>query len=85
VIGDVWNVVDDIDWWFNDKVIKTGSGTNHMRVTCDGENLTLEVIGSVLMDVIDRDLSAGDVGVYAEVYEAAGLKVVFDNFVVRRP
>jgi hypothetical protein len=56
-----------------------------MRVTCDEENWTLDINGPVLMDFIDRGLAAGDAGLYAAVYEAAGLKVVFDNFIVRRP
>jgi hypothetical protein len=36
-----------------------------MRTIYDGENLTLELNGS--MDIIDTDLSAGDVGLYAAV------------------
>jgi hypothetical protein len=85
VIGDEWSMIDDIDRRFNDQVIKTGAGINHMRVTCDGENLTLEVNGSILMDVTHPDLPAGDVGLYAGVYDASDLEVVFDNFIVRRP
>jgi hypothetical protein len=54
-------------------------------VICDSENLTLEVNGSILMDVTDSDIPAGDVGLYAGVYDAPGLEVVFDNFIVRRP
>lgn len=85
IVDDEWNMIQDIDWRFNDKVIKTGAGTNHMRITCDGENLSLEVNGSILMDVNDSDLKAGDVGLYAGVYDAPGLEVLFDNFIVRRP
>jgi hypothetical protein len=45
----------------------------------------LEVNGSILMDVTHPDLPVGDAGLYAGVYDASDLEVVFDNFIVRRP
>jgi hypothetical protein len=45
--------------------IQIENAIHHMRTIYDGENLTLELNGS--MDIIDTDLSAGDVGLYAAV------------------
>lgn len=70
---------------FNDKVIKLGASTNHIRASCIGENLTLEVNGEVLADVQDSDHKSGDVGLIASTFDETGTDILFDNFVVSRP
>lgn len=70
---------------FNDKVIRLGSADNHIKASCIGESLTLEVNGQVLADVKDSDLSSGDVGLIASTFEEPGTDILFDNFVVSRP
>jgi len=85
LIDDEWSSLGISEWGFDDQVIKTGIQTNHIKATCNDENLILEVNGHVLMDVYDSDLAAGDVGLYAGTYEAGGLEVWFDNFLVVKP
>jgi len=85
LIDNEWSTVGSTDWGFNDHVIRTGIRPNHIRASCIGNNLVLEVNDSVLMDVYDSDLSGGDVGLYAGTYDAGGLEIEFDNFVVTRP
>ncbi len=73
------------EWGFNDKVIQTGKQSNHLKATCDGNTLTFEVNGSILMDVNDSDIMFGDVGLYAGTYQEAGAEILFDNFLVHKP
>lgn len=66
--------------------INQGDGAdNHIRASCVGSNLTLEVNGTQLLSVTDYDLTSGFAGVVAGTFEVAGTDVLFDNFVVRSP
>jgi len=85
MIDNEWFTLGSSDWGFNDHVIRTGIQPNHIRASCIGNNLVLEVNGSVLMDVYDSDLPGGDVGLYVSTYDAGGLEVEFDNFSVEKP
>jgi hypothetical protein len=70
---------------FNDTAIQLGDGANHLTAECVSDRLTLSVNGTVLADVKDADLTAGDVGLIAGTYEMMGVDILFDNFVVTRP
>jgi hypothetical protein len=85
LIKDEWFNLGDLEWGFDNRVINTGIQFNHIKAICNDENLVLEVNGHVLMDIYDPDLTAGDVGIYAGTYEAGGLEVRFDNFLVAKP
>lgn len=65
--------------------IQTGTETNHLRVDCVGNQLSLYVNGDIVADVSDADLSSGDVGLIAGTFEQPGNDVRFDNFQVFRP
>ena len=80
-----WGDTSVNNWLFDDKVIKTGLGTNHIKVTCNGDNLRMEVNGTLLIDLNDTDLMSGDVGLYAGTYDTPLVKVQFDNFLLSRP
>lgn len=69
----------------NTSVIQGGDATNHIRVTCKGNSLTLEVNGTILVDVADSDLTSGDIGLIAGTYDTPGVDVLFDNLVVIKP
>ncbi len=76
-----WSVLGAQEWEFND-VIRTGAGVNHIKLTCAYNDFTLEVNGSVLVNLTDPDIRAGDVGVYVCAYDTPGVEVLFDNFIV---
>lgn len=59
--------------------------TNRIRVDCVGSTLTLYVNGQKLVEVRDRDLTSGDIGLIAGTYSQPGTDVRFDNLVVTRP
>ncbi len=80
-----WSSVGATQWGSNDRIIRSGDASNHIRATCNKDNLTLEVNGSVLMDLYDTNLTAGEVGLYASSAATAGADILFDNFVVYRP
>lgn len=65
--------------------IRTGTATNHLRVDCVGDRLSLYVNGEIVADVTDTDLTSGDVGLIAGTFEQPGNDVRFDNFQVFRP
>lgn len=66
-------------------VISTGAATNHIRLDCVGNQLSLYANGELLMQVTDDTHTSGYVGLYAGTYEVGGTDVLFDNFVVHAP
>ena len=70
---------------FDDSTINLGAASNHIRASCIGENLTLEVNGRLLAGFKDSDLTLGDVGLIASTFNEAGTDIIFDNFVVTQP
>lgn len=66
-------------------VITRGHAVNRVRADCIGNQLTLYVNGQKLMYAQDDDFASGDVGVLAGAYDAQGVDVLFDNFVVKKP
>jgi hypothetical protein len=65
--------------------IRTGTATNHIRADCIQQKLSLHVNGKHLIDVIDGDLSQGNVGLIAGTWDTPGTDVLFDNFLVIQP
>ena len=76
-----WSELGNQEWEFND-VIQQEAGMNHLKLTCAYNDFTLEVNGSVLVNITDPDIRAGDVGVYVCAYDTPGVEVLFDNFIV---
>ena len=69
---------------FND-AIRTGLSTNHIEVSCRGENLSLAVNNQQLITVQDSSYQVGDVGVLAGAFDEPNVNVYFDNFRVFQP
>ncbi len=65
--------------------INQGATTNHLRVDCVGDRLTLYVNDRILAEVQDATFPAGDVGMIAGTFDDPGADILFDNFVVMRP
>jgi hypothetical protein len=65
--------------------IQTGSGMNHLRADCIGDQLFFYVNGRLLTQVSDSELPSGDVGILAGTFNDPGVDIVFDNFVVVKP
>ncbi len=69
----------------NTDVILGGDATNHIKVTCQGDTLKLEVNGTLLAEAVDADFTRGDVGLIAGSNETVGVDVMFDNLLVTEP
>ncbi len=73
------------EWQYQSTAIRSGSDTNHLRLTCNFDQLSLAVNGTTIDMGKDTDLRTGDVGVYACAYDATGIEVLYDNFLVSQP
>lgn len=72
--------------WTATGAIRQGQGAaNHLRATCSGDRLALEVNGQAVAEVRDSKFNRGDVGLIAATGSQAGARILFDDFVVRRP
>lgn len=65
--------------------ILTGGRTNHLRADCVDGLFAFYVNGQLVGTAADKDFATGDVGVLAGSFNAPGVDVYFDNFVVHKP
>ena len=65
--------------------INVGGESNHIRLDCVGNTLTLYVNGVFVGETVDESISSGDVGLYAGTFSVPGTDILFDNFVVSNP
>ncbi len=73
------------EWQYQSTAIQSGSDSNHLRLTCNYDQLSLAANGTTIDMGKDSDLRTGDVGVYACAYDATGIEVLYDNFQVSQP
>jgi len=66
-------------------LIAQGQALTRLRADCVGDVLSLYVNGRKLTEVKDADFTGGDVGLVAGSYDVAGVHILFDNFVVKKP
>lgn len=78
-----------VDWTESD-AIQTGRGaSNHLMAVCNGNELSLSANGVFLGSAHDSHFRRGDIGFSAGTFDveegSEGIRVQFDNLVVRRP
>ncbi len=66
-------------------VVKLGSESNHIRLDCVGNTLTLYLNGEMVASATDSSFTHGDVGLYAGTFDTPGIDILFDNFKVSKP
>ena len=72
--------------WLKMDGIKKGSATNHIRVDCIGDSLTMFDNGKQVSDSYDHSFVGGDVGLVARSSRLeGGVDIQFDNFIVIKP
>jgi hypothetical protein len=72
--------------WLKMAGIKSGSVTNHIRVDCIGEALTVYANGKQVSDSYDHTFVGGDAGLVARSSRLeGGVEIQFDNFIVNKP
>lgn len=66
--------------------IKTGEGeSNRLEATCQGRRLSFIVNGVAAGSFEDATLTHGDVGLIAGTFNEGGVRIHFDNVIVRQP
>lgn len=65
--------------------IHTGNATNHLRVDCIGNQLSMSVNGTQLFSISDDSIVEGDPGLMIGTSDTEDAVVLFDNFVVSKP
>ena len=65
--------------------INKGQNTNHIKVECIGNSLSLTVNGHLLAQVVDSTLASGEIGLVVGSYGGVYSEVTFDNLVVYEP
>jgi len=72
--------------WLKMAGIKSGSVTNHIRVDCVGDALTLYANGKQVSNSYDHTFVGGDAGLVARSSRLeGGVEIQFDNFMVNKP
>jgi len=66
-------------------VQKGVSAVNRLAAACQGDRMTFTVNGQALGEFTDADLTHGDVGLSAGTFAEGGVKIHFDNVIVRQP
>jgi len=83
--GDANDQFDQLIDWTSSNAINQGNSSNQIQVTCEGENLSLQVNGELLASVKDSRYSAGDIALTATSYEDTSTEIHFDDIEVVRP
>jgi len=84
VIGGIRSLIGSTQMQPSD-VVLGGTSINHLKVTCSGSTLSLEVNGVMLASVQDTNLADGNAGLLAGAFKDAGVDVRFDNLLITRP
>ena len=72
--------------WLKMAGIKPGTATNHIRVDCIGEALTVYANGKQVSGSFDHTFIGGDAGLAARSSRLeGGVDIQFDNFIVNKP
>ncbi len=61
------------------------TATNHLTATCNGDKLSFAINGAPAGDFTDDDLAHGDIGLIIGTYDEGGVKIHFDNVMVKKP
>lgn len=67
------------------ELISQGKSINHLRSDCIEDRLELFINGQLVAQVVDGDLSSGDIGLLAGNLAAQENVVLFDNLSTRNP
>lgn len=69
--------------WNGSSHIETGYGINHLKVICQGPEISLYVNDHRLSTVTDSSLNSGALGVIAGTHEKPRVHIAFDNLKVQ--
>ena len=73
-------VISSGGYQYSEEILQS-SQVNHLRADCNLDRLRLFVNGVLLAEVVDKDISRGDVGLIAGTFSSETTQIYFDNFV----
>jgi hypothetical protein len=87
VSKDVRKVLSPPDGSFqpSDAIVQSPEATNRLTATCAGSHFSLAVNGTLLGEFDDDEHARGDIGVIAGTFDEGGVRIQFDNLLVREP
>jgi len=68
--------------WTKSEAIRPGSGSNHLKVTTKGSQISLYANGELLASINDASFAQGAIGLYVEKQGTMDTQVRFDNIKV---
>lgn len=71
--------------FFRVEGILMDDGINELSISCQDDNLQLDVNGETIVTAQDSTITNGDIGLFVETFETAEAAVVFNNFVIIKP
>ncbi len=72
-------------WPYSEAIYQGDNVTNHLRASCVGDTLRLEVNGHLLAEVHDDTYRQGMIGLSVSTNDEPVIDVYFDDFVARAP
>ena len=87
VVRDVRTVLSPEDGSFqpSDAILQGPDAVNRLAATCTGNSFSLAVNGTLLGEFDDDELPRGDIGLIAGTFDEGGVRIHFDNVLVRQP
>jgi hypothetical protein len=87
VVGDVRTILSPEVGSFqpSEAIRLEPEATNTLTATCTGNRLALAVNGLQVGEFTDDELRRGDIGLIAGTFDEGGVRIHFDNVVVRQP
>jgi hypothetical protein len=76
---------DNGDFQLSEAINLDKSATNHLSATCDQDHMSFSINGAATGEFTDSELARGDVGLIVGTYDEGGVRIHFDNLVVRKP
>jgi predicted membrane-bound spermidine synthase len=66
-------------------MVNKGRAINILVVTCNGNDLILDINGENQFSIKDEQFKEGEIGLIAGSFEESGVDIFFDNFTVIQP
>lgn len=66
-------------------IVQGESGLNQIQVMCQAQRISFSVNGQSVGEFEDAELTHGDVGLLAGTLNTGGVKIHFDNVIVKQP
>ena len=87
VIQDVRSILSPSQGSFQptNALLPAQDGVNQLEAVCQGDHLSMSVNGTPVGDFTDSDLLHGDIGLVAGTFDEGGVRMHFDDVLVRKP